>query len=430
MASHEAAWVEAGVPIVRDPPMVTDACDDDSEAAADDAAAASGTTRGLREPLHLVVHWDINETILVGDEAGGDSREDVLNKMLAKSAFVQIPEGSLLEDTSQVVPTHWWNGTPLEDTSSDAEDSSSTGPPPLYTKWTWPDGCCPYYRTSYKKRSKSFVEHHGKIYKPMHDLLQRKLSLNHLHDTHPLLPHVLPAFFETLRELTSLPSNQAGPPSSLAPVPRFLRHTPFHLHRTTIVLRTMGSDLSDLAEVLRLFATGQHPDYPDYNNPQLMLDPHTQLYVGRWTRTKPHVYQLWSHDQSRCVASGDSQVVALLQSHTVCGVQDDYDFWHAHHYAPWAGKPVWGSPTKHIHHVLLDDNIHNVRQEGIACLREPMTVDAHDGGTEEASGMLTWRTLEPNRSDRCRRHLIRTPTVEPVLQERWFLERIRDSLSG
>jgi len=29
----------------------------------------------------LVLHFDINETILIGDEAGGDSVEDCLNKV-------------------------------------------------------------------------------------------------------------------------------------------------------------------------------------------------------------------------------------------------------------------------------------------------------------------------------------------------------------
>ena len=35
----------------------------------------------------LVLHFDVNETIMVADPAGGDSFEDVLNKMLAKTAF-------------------------------------------------------------------------------------------------------------------------------------------------------------------------------------------------------------------------------------------------------------------------------------------------------------------------------------------------------
>ena len=46
---------------------------------------------------HLVLHFDINETILVGDEAGGDTREDCLNKMICKSAFVLIDDGQEVE---------------------------------------------------------------------------------------------------------------------------------------------------------------------------------------------------------------------------------------------------------------------------------------------------------------------------------------------
>ncbi len=43
-------------------------------------------------PAPLVLHLDINETILVGDEAGGDTREESLNKILAKSAYCQLPK--------------------------------------------------------------------------------------------------------------------------------------------------------------------------------------------------------------------------------------------------------------------------------------------------------------------------------------------------
>jgi hypothetical protein len=40
------------------------------------------------------------------------------------------------------------------------------------------------------------------------------------------------------------------------------------------------------------------------------------------------VYQLWQDDG--LVASGDAEVVALLHQHSICGIQDDYEFWKAH----------------------------------------------------------------------------------------------------
>ena len=348
---------------------------------------------------HLVVHFDINETILLGDDAGGDTREDALNKMLAKSAFVQMPSHTVdatkeddaaetcYESTSELVPTRWWNGELIDTTAT----NSCFSPPPLYTKWHWPKGCCPYYRTSYKKRSKTFVEHHGKIYQSLHDLLQTKLAQDHLHATHPVLPHILPAFFDTLQVLSQQQQQNESP-------------------SLTIVLRTMGTDLPDVAQAISLFATGKHPDYPDFDNKALVLTPQ-QLYRGQWTREPPHVYQLWQADQ--LVASGDSEVVHLLQSQTICGIQDDYAFWHAHAYAPWSGKPVWIPSDPSVHHVLLDDNIHNLPHDGIASVRRQLANDC-------------WETLSS--ADILKqhgKHLIRTPTIEPVLNPHWFLERIQ-----
>ena len=91
--------------------------------------------RDKKHKPHLVLHFDINETILIGDEAGGDTREDCLNKMLAKSAFVRVPESSSTaaaaihnkHELGTCVPTHWWNGTPIrEDYSNDDNDNSTS----------------------------------------------------------------------------------------------------------------------------------------------------------------------------------------------------------------------------------------------------------------------------------------------------------------
>ena len=38
---------------------------------------------------HLLLHFDLNETILLGDDAGGDTYEQCIHKIIAKSAFVQ-----------------------------------------------------------------------------------------------------------------------------------------------------------------------------------------------------------------------------------------------------------------------------------------------------------------------------------------------------
>ena len=117
----------------------------------------------------LIIHFDLNETILVEDAAGGDTREDCFNKILAKNAFVRIPTSKSEQ------PSLWWDGTPLTLESQDDitlnheeylsreehEKMIQTLVDKLFIGWEWPSGCVPYYKV-YKGRSKTFTEHHGK----------------------------------------------------------------------------------------------------------------------------------------------------------------------------------------------------------------------------------------------------------------------------
>jgi hypothetical protein len=326
----------------------------------------------------LVLHMDINETILVGDDAGGDSREESLNKILAKSAFVQLPPNAAItsfDDTAFVKPTHWWDGTSI---GGDAV-------PPLYTGWEWPLYCVPYYRTAYKKLSKGFVNGHGCAYRSLYEDMERILSFPHP-DMPNVLSHILPALFRTLEELTR-------------------RKEPFR-----IVFRSFGSDLVEVTEAVSFFARGQHPDYPHFRNDDLVLTQ-ANLVKGRWSENG--LFQLWSQDGS-LEASGDDEILDWIQRRTICGIQDDYEFWSRHGCEPWSGKPVW-VPTRRRrqHHILFDDNIHNLAHDSIASVR----LQSRDGAS--------FRTLSGEEIQQMQGvHLVRVPTIEPILNPDWFLIQI------
>jgi hypothetical protein len=100
-----------------------------------------------QEQRRLVLHFDVNETIVIEDIAGGDTYEDCLNKILAKNAFVRRSPSSML----------WWDGTEIIPSSPPMREN----PPPLYSGWNWPLGCEPYYKVC-KNKSKSFTTHDGK----------------------------------------------------------------------------------------------------------------------------------------------------------------------------------------------------------------------------------------------------------------------------
>jgi hypothetical protein len=366
-------------------------------------------------PKHLVVHFDINETVLVGDDAGGDTREDSLNKILAKSAFVRIPTtgddetpqllGKSMDDDDQVVPTHWWDGSLIG-------DGEMKSPPPLYTGWNWPPGCCPYYRTAFKKRAKQFVHTaDGKPYEALYHEMERLIAFPQDSDDAaadalpPILFHLLPALFHTLQTTRS---NDTQP-------------------RVTFCFRTFGSDLPEIADAVTAFARGQHPNYPGQVQPELEL-PRAKLVRGRWKTvtessdgSKPTMlYQLLDyHDDTILVASGDDEIVQFLESNIMCGIQDDYEFWAANEWEPWAGKPVWvPSTSDQVQHVLLDDNIHNLPNDSIASVRRQQQSGGGDSST-------AYETLSgPEIQEMQGLHLIRVPTIEPILNPNWFVEQL------
>lgn len=329
----------------------------------------------------LVVHFDINETVLVGDDAGGDTRQDSLNKILAKSAFVKVNSktlpGKAMEDSDPVVPTHWWDGSEIQ-----ACGDSNNHVVPLYTGWHWPPGCCPYYRTAFKSKAKRFVENDGRMYKPLYEELQRLVAPVSDHAD----MHLIPALFDTIQTLHSRSAQNV----------RF-------------VFRTFGSDLPQVAQAVAAFCKGQHPDHPAF-----ALSPGVErLFRGRW---RDGTYILVDYnDPNDVVARGDTEILAVLARYTICGIQDDYDFWAANGWEPWAGKPVWSGCENGDHHVLLDDNIHNTEHDSIASVRRRRKSD--DSNEYE---FLTGREIQ----DLQGLHLIRVPTIEPILNRQWFVQQL------
>lgn len=411
MSSSSDAAAKHGAPIV--PSLYSHGNSDDANTMKSTCTSTPAEKEYYNH--HLVVHFDINETILVGDEAGGDTREESLHKMLSKSAFVRMMPGGeeenhhhhhhhhgvSYEETSAIVPTHWWDGTPIG-----KQDTTTGGMiPPLYIGWEWPKGCCPYYRTSFKKKTKTFVEHDGAPYRET--LRKLKEGLHHHHHVDipeqapTVLGNMLPAFFQTLEQLSKT------------------------AQKKTIVFRTFGTDLPEIAQAVTAFAQGKHPDYPDFHDPRLVMTSDC-IVRGRYHRNESNngstVYQLFRRHDNELIAAGDQEILDFIHSHTVCGIEDDYPFWKANGYQPWSGKPVWKLPK--VQHILLDDNIHNVKDDSIASVRRPVI----NSNTNTMPLGLQQQGFESLTSDEILaeqgRHLIRVPTIAPILHPGWFLEAI------
>mmetsp|Transcript_6807 Transcript_6807/g.7725 ORF Transcript_6807/g.7725 Transcript_6807/m.7725 type:complete len:473 (-) Transcript_6807:113-1531(-) len=401
-----------------------------------------------KEKRHLILHFDINETILIGDEAGGDTVADCLNKIIAKNTFVQIPSNDIqisnnthdydnnmkplsIESTKLIVPTHFWNGTPI---SKAAQCESSV--PPLYVGWEWPPNTCPYYRTSFKKKAKTFTntDQDGYMYRKLYEKLKDSASSN-LMEVHST------STSGTIQ--TSSTTSTSKLPKSHAfynMIPSFfctLVKLQEEQRDYTLVLRTFGTDLEDIANAISDFAIGKHPLFPHFREPKLVIGK-DRLYKGRWRKAQDsniegshdssHIFDLYSSDRKDDdktrypIASGDDEVLKIIQQSSVCGIQDDYTHWDKNNNAPWSGKPVWITTTNeqkkkddiqlNPHHLFFDDNIHNDANDSIVAVRQ----------LNENNSWVSLSGLETIAQQG--RYIVRVPTVSAMLDQNWFYNKI------
>ena len=168
--------------------------------------------RRCRQPK-LVLHFDVNETIMVGDPAGGDSFEDCLNKMICKNALVRAKKpGADPLKAQSVSELVWWDGTPMLEQGAPAVGEHV---PPLRGDWVWPDGCVPFYKVKALKKQtnggRAFTQpgSPGCIYRAQLEELEQALRVPEgaRAGLDPRLCHdgvhwfLLPSFFHTLHAL-------------------------------------------------------------------------------------------------------------------------------------------------------------------------------------------------------------------------------------
>jgi hypothetical protein len=356
-------------------------------------------------PPKLILHFDVNETILVGDPAGGDTFEQSLNKTICKTALVQ--KRSIGHDSG--LPTRWRDGSAI---------SPATPPPPLFTGFAWPADTVSFYRAgrSAKACAQTFTEpgQPGEAYRPLYDTLEAALRWPASSSAaaaavpppkrlcHDGVHHFLiPAFFTTICELAK-------------------RGRIFG-----IVVRTFGTDAHDVVAALQAYAEGLH--LPVFNDPVVseMSGAALSCWKGSYTQEGAFYLERASSNGQPEIIRDEDEIVRILHgqpdqiSCVVC--TDDYRWWKDHGFAPSAGKPIWLDYTKPQHNFLpifFDDNIHNDAEDAIVAVRSKRG----DGGTTVASryeAMSGEETLAEQGV-----HLVRVPTVEPIQNPRWFLEQI------
>ena len=163
--------------------------------------------KGMAAP-RLCLHFDVNETIMVGDPAGGDNFEDCINKMLAKNAYVRSRRPEDSGGGGRWDEWVWHDGSPLDPLVRGSAASPRLLPDGEFDR---PEGCMSFYKVSALKKpfAKGFTDDGspGSIYvaeaKRLRELLRWPEGVpvdeRLCHDGYHMF---LPAFFCTLFELT------------------------------------------------------------------------------------------------------------------------------------------------------------------------------------------------------------------------------------
>ena len=369
----------------------------------------------LTKPLpKLVLHFDVNETILLVDDAGGDTFENCLNKTICKNSIVQA---NLFD--SQQLPTTWCDGSLI---------SNNSTPPPLSSNFTLPSNTTSYYRAggAAKTQAQTFTDtgSPGVGYQAIYNQLEQALRwpLNEDEDGAPdprlckdgIHHFLLPAFFHTISELKK-------------------RNRTF-----AIVIRTFGTDVEDVANALQAYADGAHlsrftsvkemtcKNFWDgrYNAKgafqltQRNTEKEETKTIEETKTTEETKTKTPTPTPTPTTITNESDIISLLHGdrNTISCVActDHYDWWKNHGYNPAAGKPVWLTKDDEEYlPIFFDDNIHNDSKDSIVAVR------VRDDSTKEFSALNGEETLEMQG-----RHVVRVPTFAPILNENWFLEQI------
>ncbi|XP_068551064.1 uncharacterized protein [Anas acuta] len=144
------------------------------------------------------------------------------------------------------------------------------------------------------------------------------------------------------------------------------------LHRDgrafAIIFRTFGTDLPRVLRALRCALDGQHPQFPALRDLELSVD----LTPGQIRCSKREVVLRRGAERLATREDGRKLYDYFSSLEGVGGFQDHYDWWARNQFSSRGGKPLWIDPhDPSVHHIFIDDNICLDDTDTIVCPLEP-----------------------------------------------------------
>lgn len=202
----------------------------------------------------------------------------------------------------------------------------------------------------------------------------------------------------------------------------------------SVVIRTFGTDIPEVAKCLAAFAEGLHPDFPSKNLLRLRSAAEQSGWaVRRKDRSDPSSPILLRRCEEQIGSSGfgkdlttpeelkyteeivETSIPDFLTAGPATCVRDDYFYWKGNNYRPETGKPVWLTlDEENVQHIFFDDNIHNDPDDSIVGIRVRQSASDSFG---RLPGEAT-RRLEGV-------FLVKAQPVDAILDPDYFLRNIQ-----
>ncbi|KAJ7317140.1 hypothetical protein JRQ81_003302 [Phrynocephalus forsythii] len=256
----------------------------------------------------LVLHIDLNNTILVSDAVTNQDPRAALNYYLTTVTWGKIsPAGEW----------HWLSDSPslLPPCNGAVSFYSQYGRNTTFTD------------TAMGRRFRDLHRHHLQLLEwqgqphPSLSVQGEQAKRYHL---------VLPSFFRLLEWL-----HQEG-------------------RQFAIILRTFGTDLPRVLQAVGCALEGQHPHFPALAHISLSVDPHP----GTIRCSKRKVVLTYRKEKISTEDGGRKMYAYFSSREGICGFQDHFDWWARNQFSIRGGKPLWIDPhDASVHHICIDDNI-------------------------------------------------------------------------
>ncbi|XP_051907482.1 uncharacterized protein si:dkey-32e6.3 [Hippocampus zosterae] len=262
-----------------------------------------------REQKKIILHVDLNNTILVSDAVTCQGTVAALDYFLTTVTWGKMSKGKWewLSDSPSLLP-------PRDDAVN------------YYSQF----GATPRFTSGAGRRFRGILEEHLNLLRwPEGEKGDRELSIKA--EDGRLYHWILPSFFQLLEDLKR-------------------QGTEFAIH-----FRTFGSDLPHvLSAVSKALTQGAHPLFPDL--------PDLKLSVNKTPgkiRCSSKGVLLTRGAERLSTRDGERGLYQFLSSADgLGGFQDDYQWWVTKKFSSQGGKPLWLDPfDKHVQHIFIDDNI-------------------------------------------------------------------------